>query len=193
MGIWDVRKKSEFWKILAERKNGHFKMISTVSRDLNRLELAFEYEKISITFSESDTKPLFVSCGFRGEMGQTWFEISKTDLIEKIIRRFRKHKINAIHGDFNNKYLTRGNDNFKVRSLLNNKKITDLILKQNLTFIGGEREKHGKFNLILNVHRNVNSLEQLESVYTLTTALIDVLEGRKTADKPGAESPAGNR
>ena len=50
-----------------------------------------------------------------------------------------------------------------------------MILKQDLTFIGGEKGKNGDFILRLNIHRNVNNLPQLEAVYDLTTILIDEL------------------
>ena len=181
LGIWDIQKKSEFWKILAERKNGDFKIITTVSKDLNRLELTFEYDKIIISFSESDTKPLFVECSIRSEMEQAWFEISKIDFIGKISGKFSKSKITSINSEFNNSYLIKGTDSYIIRSIINNKNITDLILKQNLTFIGGEQGKNGKFNLSLNIHRNINNIEQLEVIYNLTTMLIDLLKRKRNS------------
>lgn len=184
LGIWDVRKKSEFWKILAKRIHADFKIITTVSRDLNRMELKFEYEKVMVSFSESDTKPLFVECNFNRDMGLTWFEISKADFVENVISKFSKSKIKSSNGAFNNNYLTKAIDNQKIRAIINNKNITELILQQNLTFIGGKQGKNGKFNLSLNIHRNVNTLEQLEAIYKLTATLIDSLDGRKKTDVP---------
>ncbi|MCF8295900.1 MAG: hypothetical protein K9J13_00020 [Saprospiraceae bacterium] len=175
LGIWDVLEKSEFWKMFAEKVNAEFKIITTVSRDLNRLELKSEYKKIVISFSESDTKPLFVSCEFRQNRNLTWFEISKSDFIEKIINKFSRNSIKSINGDFNKNYISKTIDNYKIKSIINNKTITDLILKQNLTFIGGKQEKNGVFTLSLNIHRNVNNLQHLKAVYDLTLKLIDEL------------------
>lgn len=180
-GIWDVSKKSEFWKVLAKRIDANFRIVTTVSRDLNRMELKFEYEKVMVSFSESDTKPLFVECNFNRDMGRTRFEIYKVDFIEKIASKFSKNKISANNKEFNDIYLTEATDNNKIRSIINNKNITDLILRLDLTYIGGRQDNDGKFNLSLNIHRNINNIEQLEAVYNLTTALIDTLKERKTA------------
>ena len=180
LGIWDVRKKSEFWKILAQKINADFRIITTASRDLNRLELKFEYEKVTVTFGESDTKPLFVECNFNRDMGSTSFEISKVDFIEKLTSNFSKRIIHSTNRDFDKKYSTKTTDNNRIRRIINNKEITELILRQNLTFIGGKQEKNGKFNLVLNVHRNIISIKQLETIYKLTTTMIDSLNRIKT-------------
>jgi hypothetical protein len=37
-GIFDVIKKKDFWKRLADEINGEFKIITTVSRDLNKIQ-----------------------------------------------------------------------------------------------------------------------------------------------------------
>jgi hypothetical protein len=179
LGIWDIRKKSEFWKELAKRKNADFKSITTVSKDLNRLELYFEYEKVKVIFTESDTKPLFIECSFNSDIGQIWFEISKVDSIEKTLSLFSKHKINSQNKEFNSKYLIKAKDSQKIRHIINNKNILDIILRENLTFIGGKPGKNGAFNLTLNIHRNINNLEQLEGIYNLTITMIDILKRRK--------------
>ncbi len=179
LGTWDVRKKSEFWKILAKKINADFKIITTVSKDFNKLELKSEYKKVMITFTETDTKPLFVNCIFKQTSNLTWFEISKSDFIEQIMNKFSGKKITSRNREFNQNYLSKTIDNHKIKSIINNKNITDLILKQNLTFIGGKPEKDGEFHLSLNVHRNVNNIEQLEAIYDLTTKLIDEFKGKK--------------
>lgn len=173
LGIWDVQKKSEFWKRLAAKLNADFKIITTVSKDFNRLELKSEYKKVMISFSETDTKPLFVNCEFRQTRNLTWFEISKSDFIEKIINKFSRNKINSSNRAFSKNYLSKSIDNYKIKSIINNKTITDLILKQNLTFIGGEQGENDEFILSLNVHRNINNIQQLESIFDLTIKLID--------------------
>jgi hypothetical protein len=109
LGIWDVREKAEFWKVLAEKTNADFKIITTVSKDLNRLELKLEYEKVMISFSETDTKPLFVHCKFRQTRNLTWFEISKSDFIEKLINQFSRNKIESGNSEFNKNYLFKNN------------------------------------------------------------------------------------
>lgn len=177
LGVWDVKKKSGFWKILSEKINADFKMITTVSRDLNRLELKSEYDKVMITFSESDTKPLFVNCEFNQIRNLTWFEISKSDFIERIINNFSRNVIKSNHKKFNKTFLSKTIENDKIKTIINNKIITDLILKLNLSFVGG-REEDEKFNLRLNIHREINNLQQLKDVYGLTTNIIDVLNGK---------------
>ena len=179
LGIWDVRKKSEFWKELAKRKNANFKTIATVSKDLNRLELSFDYEKVQVIFTETDTKPLFIECNFSSDIGRTWFEISKTDFIEKLMSQFSKHKIKSTNKELSNKYLIKGTDNQMVREIINNKKIIEIILQENITFIGGEQGKNGTYKLSLNIHRNINSIEQLEAIYNLTITLIDRLKRKR--------------
>jgi len=126
-----------------------------------------------ISFSETDTKPLFIKCIFKQSRNFTWFEIAKSDFIEKIIYKFSRNKINSSIGDFNKNYLSKTIDNYKIKSIINNRTITDLILKQDITFIGGKQGEKGEFILSLNIHRNVNNLQQLEAIYDLTTKLID--------------------
>ena len=179
IGIWDVMKKSDFWKKFAEKINADFKIKTTVSKDLNRLEIKSEYNRVMILFSETDTKPLFIDCKFEQDRNLAWFEISKVDFIEKIINKFSRNKITSINKEFNKKYVSKTVDNYKIKPIINNKNITDLILKQNLTFIGGKQEKNGEFHLSLNVHRNVNNIEQLEAIYDLTTKLINEFNGKK--------------
>ena len=122
-GIWDVRKKSEFWKVFAERTHA--------------------------------------------------------DFIEKMLFKFSRNKISSNNGEFDKNYISKTVDNYKIKSVLNNRNITELILRQNITFIGGEQDKQGNFNLSLNIHRNVNCIEQLETIYNLAKMLIDSLNGRK--------------
>jgi len=179
LGIWNVLEKSDFWKNFSEKRNADFKIKSTVSKDLNRLELKLEYNRVLISFSETDTKPLFIVCNFKQTRNLTWFEISKVDFIEKIINKFSRNKITSNNKEFNKKYFSKTVDNNKIKSIINNKNITDLILKQNLSFIGGKQEKNGEFHLSLNVHRNVNNIEQLETIYDLTIKLIDEFNGTK--------------
>ena len=179
LGVWDVLKKADFWKKFSEKHGADFKIKTTVSKDLNRLEMTIQYNGVSISFSESDTRPLFIDCNFKYSESLAWFEISKIDFIEKVIAMFGKNKISSYNKDFNRKYLVKTVDNYRVKSIINNKNITGLILKQNLTYIGGKQDKSGAFHLTVNVHRNVNSLEQLETVYGLATALIDELKGHK--------------
>jgi len=179
LGIWDVRKKSEFWNALAKKKNATFKTITTVSKDLNRLELSFDYEKVQVIFTETDTKPLFIECNFSSEAGLPWFEIAKVDLIEKLMSRFSKHKIKSTNQELNQKYLIKGTDNQAVSEMINNKKIIGIILRENLTCIEGKPGKNGTYKLSLNIHRNINNLEQLEAIYNLTLTLIDRLKRKR--------------
>ncbi len=179
LGIWDIREKTEFWKILAGKINADLKTLTTVSKDLNRLELKSEYKKVRITFSETDTKPLFVNCEFKPFSNLTWFEISKSDAIERIMNKFSRKKIYSSNEEFNKNYLSKTNNNHKIKSIINNKTITNLILKQNLTFIGGSQGKNEAFILNLNIHRNVNNLQQLETIYDLTIKLIDEFIGNR--------------
>ena len=179
LGIWDVQKRSVFWKILSKEINANLKIITTVSRDLNRLELKTKYEKVKITFSESDTKPLFVHCEFDQIRNLTWFEISKSDFIEKIIHDFSRNTIQSNHKKFNKTYLSKTIENDKVKSIINNKIITDLILKLNLSFIGGSIGNNENFILSLNIHREIQTLQQLGDVYKLTTKLIEVINGKE--------------
>ncbi len=177
LGILDTSKKADFWEELAKRKNAGFKIITTVSRDLNRLELTFDYKDVKVKFTESDTKPLFIECNFQRDIGHIWFEISRSDFIARLMSLFSKHKIKSANKKFNLKYLIRGNSSLKVRKIINNEKITSIILRENITFIGGKQAKNGTFILTLNIHRNINSIEQLETVYNLTIRLIDIIMG----------------
>jgi hypothetical protein len=53
------------------------------------------------------------------------------------------------------------------------------------------KENDEDFILSLNIHRNVNNLQQLETIYNLTTKLIDILKGKKTATNKGSYAIAG--
>ena len=107
LGIWDVQKKSEYWKVLAKNIHADFKIITTVSKDFNRLVLKVEYKNVFISFTETDTKPLFVNCEFARSRNLTWFEISKSDFIERLMNKFSKSKINSSNIEFNKKYISK--------------------------------------------------------------------------------------
>ena len=173
LGMWDIQIKAEFWKKLAIDVNGDFKIITTVSKDLNRLELNTEYKKVLISFSESDTKPLFVSCKFMQAQNLAWFEISKSDFIEKVLNAFNNKKVDSNNPDFNKIYLVKTIENNKIKTIINDNTIVNLIMKNDLTFVGGEQGENDEYIVNLNVHRNVNDLKQLKEIYELATMLID--------------------
>ena len=123
LGIWDVRKKSEFWKIFSDKINADFKIITTVSKDFNRLELKSEYNKVMITLSETDSTPLFVNCEFNQTRNLTWFEISKSDFIDKIMNKFSGNKITSGSVEFDKNYLSKTSDNERIKSIINNRRV----------------------------------------------------------------------
>ncbi len=139
------------------------------------MELSFEYKDVKVRFTESDTKPLFVECYFQRGLGNIWFEISRTDFIDRLMSLFTKNKLESANKEFNKKYLILGANTQKVREIINNEKIIKIILSESITFVGGKNGKDGKFRLTLNIHRNVNSPEQLETIYNFTVSLIELL------------------
>ncbi len=178
LGIWDVTNKATFWRELANKINADFKILTTVSRDLNRLKLTFVYDNVQVKFSESDTKPLFIECLFESPTGQGWFEISKSDFVDKLLNYTSKHKLKPGNKQFGKNYIIKGRNDQKINAIINNPKIIATILEQNINFIGGRQDKKGKYKLEINVNRNVNNLEQLTKIYQLTLSLIDILNGK---------------
>ncbi|MBN2639731.1 MAG: hypothetical protein JXR65_11675 [Bacteroidales bacterium] len=125
---------------------------------------------------ESDTKPFFIECNLISATGQPRFGISKAYFIEKILNRFNKQKIKSANKKLNSKYLVSRDESQKIREIINDTNITNIMLREHPAFIGGEHKKNGSYKLSLNIHRNINNIEQLESIYNLTIALIDTLK-----------------
>ena len=178
LGFWDVAKKADFWQKLAKKINAEFKIFTTVSKDLSRLQLTFVYDNAQVKFTESDTKPLFVECNFNRNMPHVWFEISQSDFIDKIMSLLSKHKIKSRNKKFNQSYIVKSNDNHRVIEIINNQNIAETILRENIMFIGAEPVKNGAYRLQLSINRNINNFQQLEAVYNLTISLIDILNGK---------------
>ncbi len=179
LGIWEVTKKSDFWKELANKIDANFKILTTVAKDLNRLELSTTYDNVQIKFTETDTKPLFIECYFNKPIDNLWFEITKSDFIDKLLNLLNKHKLKSANKQLYQKYIIKGDNTQKVREIINNPKITWSILREDITFVGGNQDKNGIYKLEINVNRNVNSLKQLEKIYRFTLWLIDIINGKE--------------
>jgi hypothetical protein len=177
-GIFDVIKKKDFWKKLADERNAEFKIITTVSRDLNKIQIKYPYKNNQIIITETDTKPLFIETNLilRHEK-EVYFQITENEFVERLLSKFSNKTIKLNNVEFDKKYLIKSNRKELVEKLLENSQTTESLLILDIFYIEGSSNiDKNIFNLKFNVNRNVNSYEYLKSLLLVFCVFIDRLE-----------------
>lgn len=174
-GIRDSKSKTGLWKTFSEEVKGEFKFIVPVSRDLNKLQLKVNYKGVNIILKETDTKPLFIECSLKNIKKSFWFEIIKSDTIERILSYFSSKIVKSGIDNFDTQYLFKTNDKNSVNGIKNNSTLVNLILSENVFFINGKPTSLTDYSLIINVNRDVNNIQKMKAIYDLTLLLIDEL------------------
>lgn len=172
-GFVDVLQKREFWSDFAEQKNGSFKVSRTVSNDLTLFGLTLPIENGCMVFTESDTQPLKVVCEINSDKNIE-FAITHEDIVDRFLKFFGAQDITVSHPEFDKKYLVKGSDEYAVQRILNSGSVIPLILKTNISLISCTYDKKKSGMKIMGVvGRSVNSLDEMNDVYSLFKALID--------------------
>ena len=105
-GYFDVLKKKDFWKKLAEEKNADFKIITTVSMVINKIRIRHLYKKNLIVITESDTQPLFIETTLNLWTNRdSYFEITENAFIERILNKISNKSVNLNNAEFDKKFL----------------------------------------------------------------------------------------
>ena len=176
-GFFSVREKKEYWKELTNDISGEFKLITTVSRDLDKLQIKCIYNGIQITFSETDTKPLLIQATIQSELLKDfYFEITKGDFIERLLSKLSKKVITLNNSKFDKDYIIKTNNKEKTFRFLDSKSIVDYLLDSDIFYIEGKAQNNNTdFTLMFNVNREVNSYEYLKFIQELFFSFIDNL------------------
>lgn len=168
-GIIDVNKKIDFWKEVETQLSGNLKEFSTASNVFARLELIIPYKNQQITFKESDTKPLTISCELPLKKDFE-FEIGSEDFIEKIMRIFGKQYIKINDPEFEKKYIIKSNNQKMIGEILKNKELKDCLKGLNVYYISLNNKI-----LSATISRFVNSKNELLKTFVIFKFIIDKL------------------
>ncbi len=172
VGIHDVSKKKEIWNVFAKVNSGNLRVITTKSREFERLQLAYKFQDASIVFNESDTKPLRVEVEIPNFKYKTKFLLSKSDFIDKALSFFLSKKVITNSDELNQNYLLISKNEEFVKSLFNEKKIQTIILEQKTLMISGTQRETSFFIEIV-VNRDKNELGKLNNIGILTKMIIE--------------------
>jgi hypothetical protein len=175
IGIQDVSKKKELWKAFADINSGDVKVIKTKSKEFEKLQLTFDYQEASVLFIETDTKPLRVEIEIFNAKQKAWFELTRTDFIDKAMSFFARDKVETNTKEFNQTYLLKSNHEDFVKTIFDDTKIQTLILEEKIMMISGY-VKQSSFHVEMVVNREVNQLDKLNRIGLLTKLIIEKTE-----------------
>ncbi len=174
-GYIDIFPKRDLWAEFAAETNGSFKILHTVSQDLQKFNLKIPFNDTVIEFAESDTHPLKISCGLKSEK-EVCFSISIEDAIEKVLKFFGQQDIQINDPVFDEKYLIKGSDVELTKEILNYKNVKSLILKTNVfSVVCKYNKKDEKLEIHCMAGRSVNSKEYMNDLLCLMTSVIERL------------------
>ncbi len=175
-GYADIASKRKIWEEFAIEIKGKFKVLHTVSRDIQIFELSIPFRESKIKFNESDTHPFKVFCEIKSNKDIN-FSVSKEDVFEKILKIFGQQDIQLNDPEFDKKYIIKGNNVEITVEILNYKTIKELIVQYDVFSISCDyNKKDEKLNLMMLIGREVNSKEKMKDLYSLATSIVEKLE-----------------
>lgn len=174
-GITDNYPKRKLWEEIANDLDGEFKVSFTAAHDVEIHNITLPYKEWKISISVSDTRPLKFNITFKSNQN---FElsVSRADWVERVIRKFSKHRIKVGWGKFDNHYLIKSN-----RSDLVNKVITlkmqESLLKHNIYTISFQTNTDSKTSELTSIiQRRVGEKDDTLDLINMYKALIDNLK-----------------
>ena len=161
----DVERKLDLWNEFALKNNSSCKVKRNVDKTFNRLIIDISFNNYVINFEESDTNYLRVKCQL-GSVDFTFY-LTFEDLIEKIIKRFNNREIEIGDKEFDDKYLIVTNDEKKMRGVLSDKKLRNLLIKNN---VSNFHLDHGELFII--GHRQTDTIDELNDLLEIIKNII---------------------
>lgn len=174
LGINDVLNKKAFWSEFAKKNSGELKVINTKSHDFAKLQLLIDYQGASVLFYETDTKPFKVTIDIPEYPHNVKFLLTTSDFSDKIFSFIVKNKIKTNSSKFNQSYLLKGENSSIVKSLFNDPKIQEAILREDIMMIKGLKSNN-IFHVEMAVGANIDQKEKLDTVWLLSKMFIEKL------------------
>ncbi|MBX2842384.1 MAG: DUF3137 domain-containing protein [Flammeovirgaceae bacterium] len=181
--------KEEIWKQLAKELSGNFDNSEFSERSNPKVQVQFKEWTITLdSFHRSAGKctiPITrIRAPFLNKDGLK-FKISKEDIFTNINKLFGTQDIIIGESEFDKKYLIQGNDELKVKKLLSNKMIRNLIdlqpdihfeIKEDEGFFNKEEYiQKGAHLLYFESTQTIKDIEQLKSLYSLFAEMLNQL------------------
>lgn len=169
----DVLKKKVFWTLFSENHSGNFKHTQTLSRDINTFKMECFFGNEKILFSESDSKPLVCDFDIDTDKSIT-LEIAQAGFIDKLYS-FISGKEKKQKMSFVNKFMVKSNNKLILNSIINDKKLIEIIDKSEFSVFYAVTEK----NLIkarLTSSYFVDDYKKLSDIFVITCKIIEHLK-----------------
>jgi len=130
-GIIDVEKKIDDWNSICIEYGGKIKINRTVDNAYSRVEMRIPFYDSEIIFRESDTRPLKIEFDLKYDLGFTLF-VSPEDIIERILKHFRKKELQIGDTEFDKSYLIDSSNDQIALNILGDKTLRTLLLKYSI-------------------------------------------------------------
>ncbi|WP_321308968.1 hypothetical protein [Marinifilum fragile] len=162
----DIEKKLKTWEKFCDENNGTLQIKRTGSNTFSRLIMEVPIKNYMVRFEESDLNLLRVTCNLG--IKDFRFYITFEDVIEKIIKSFYNQEIEIGDTEFDDKYLITTNNERKMKNILSDSDLKNLLLKNNVSnfhlangelFILGDRhiDDAKEFEIIFEIFKNLIS------------------------------------
>ena len=161
----DVEKKNNTWKIFSIKNKGSFQIIRSRDNTFSRLIMDIPIDQYLVRFEESDTNLLRIKCDIGCK--DFIFYLTYEDFIEKIIKTFNNKEIEIGDKEFDDKYLITTNNERKMTSILSDKKLKNLLLKNK---ISNFHLNNGELFILGN--RHLDDIEELSDILEIFKNII---------------------
>ncbi len=175
LGYTDNYPKRVMWEEIAKELNGEFKISSNSGHEIEIHNISIPYKRWEIKISVSDSRPLKFKISFSSSQD---FELllSWEDFIERIIKKFSKHRIELGWKEFDKHYLIKSNSPDLVKRTIT-KDIQKTLLKYNvysISYMTNYKTKTAE--LISVIQKSAGTKEMILELIDMYKLLIDNLK-----------------
>jgi len=175
LGITDNLPKREMWKEVAEEYNGEFKIKHDAGHVLETHNISIPHKKWVINISVSDSRPLKFQIDFSASQ-EFNLQLSWEDFVEKMLKKFRKSKIEVGWKEFDNRYLIKSNRSDLAKQTITSD-IQKMLLKHNVYSISYHSNmKSRTAEMVSVIQRKAGNKEMIIELIAMYKLLIDNLE-----------------
>jgi len=169
----DVLSKRDVWTELERLYNGSLKASTTKSGDVATLTLEIQYKNYKLVLKESDTQPLKIEVNFK-LTSQYEFNIYLRDWTDKISSFFGMKSTKTGEKEFDSKYGIQSKKSELTVKILNDNRIIEKILENDLYSLNLNYDKTTKTHKLLTVKdRNTKEIKALIDLIDLEFRIID--------------------
>ena len=169
----NVYEKKELWNDISKIYNGNFRIIKTVSNDLNRFVLELTYKNQKIILTEGDAKPLKFEISLKLNT-KFEFALSLEDVFERVFKIFGKQDIIIENKEFDEKYIVQSNNKELIKRLLKKGNILKELMKHNIYIMNLDYfDKSDTYKLMTVKDRNTKDKNIIIELIELQFRIID--------------------